>query len=527
VSSIVHQKNGKYVYLYESNSYRDDKGKPQNNRKPVGKIDQHTGQPVYKPEYLERMAKKGTPIHIPDPAKSFTVEQIRHSSIKNIGLFYLLESLAKQIGLLNILESVFPNIWEEIFMLACYLVASGEPAMYCEDWIVDTDGFQVGSMSSQRISEMLVDISMNDRTEFYEKWGLYRSELEYLALDITSISSYSELIEDVEWGYNRDNENLPQINLCMLLGEKSGLPVYQTIYSGSLKDVSTLKSTLGQVSAIRQDKILIVMDKGFGSNQNINMMLTEPLGIRFIVAAPFSLAVAKKIVDSVSQDIDRISNTIVLGTDVFRGKTVRFNWQFENNTYSLFAHAYFNVLKAAKLKEDLYAHVTLLVQQAKLNPNHPTYLNEYRKYLKFGQSGSIDICQEVIEKELNHAGWLVLISNDVPVAESAINIYRTKDVVEKGFMRLKNCLDLGRLRVHSENSMQNKVFIGFIALILMAGIHRQMADSGLYKLMTMKKLIKIVEKLKVQTINGCRILYPLTKEQKMVYNAFNINEPVL
>jgi hypothetical protein len=34
-------------------------GKPQNKRTLVGKIDNESGQPMYKPEYIERMAKQG------------------------------------------------------------------------------------------------------------------------------------------------------------------------------------------------------------------------------------------------------------------------------------------------------------------------------------------------------------------------------------------------------------------------------------------------------------------------------------
>ena len=59
------------------------------------------------------------------------------------------------------------------------------------------------------------------------------------------------------------------------------------------------------------------------------------------------------------------------------------------------------------------------------------------------------------------AGWLVMISNNVSDPKEALAIYREKDVVEKGFLRLKNSLDLGRLRVHREDSMQNKVFCRF------------------------------------------------------------------
>ena len=71
-----------------------------------------------------------------------------------------------------------------------------------------------------------------------------------MALDITSISSYSRPIQSCKWGYNRDHEDLPQINLCALFGETVRLPVYQTSYHGSLKDISTLRTTLAKDSTL-------------------------------------------------------------------------------------------------------------------------------------------------------------------------------------------------------------------------------------------------------------------------------------
>ena len=110
------------------------------------------------------------------------------------------------------------------------------------------------------------------RTGSYRQWAAKRAETEYLALDITSVSSYSELIDDAEYGYNRDGDHLAQVNLCPLIGEMSRLPIYQTLYSGSIKDVSTLQSTLSKFDKIVDGKpILTVMDKGFCSTKNTNM----------------------------------------------------------------------------------------------------------------------------------------------------------------------------------------------------------------------------------------------------------------
>lgn len=47
------------------------------------------------------------------------------------------------------------------------------------------------TLSSQRISELLTAMTENQRDEFYSSWIEQAQENEYIALDITSISSYS------------------------------------------------------------------------------------------------------------------------------------------------------------------------------------------------------------------------------------------------------------------------------------------------------------------------------------------------
>ena len=527
---IAQQKVGKHTYLYECVAYRNENGQPRNKRKPVGKIDPVTGNPVYKPEYLARMAAEGRPIEISPPSESFTVADIMRSSIKDYGAFYLFQQLAEQSGLLSVLQTSLPGRWEETFNLAAYLISTGDPFAYCEDWLASTEAFPVGSMSSQRISELLAAISKDERDDFYRSWCALRSEREYLALDITSASSYSELIESVEWGYNRDGEKLPQINICLLMGYQSRYPIYQSVYSGSLKDVSTLNATIRSFKALSGNKPMVaVMDKGFFSMKNVNLMLSAEQRVDFIIAVPFSNKFAKGLVASEEKDIDTLNNTIVYGGDSLRAITKLQSWNSEHKVY---AHVYYNARKAHGIREDLYSHVAVLREQAIAQPEKYVNSSEHTKYLiirRFESENSgytVNLREDVVKAQLETAGWLVVISNHVTQANEAIRIYREKDVVEKGFQRLKNSLDLGRLRVHSENNMQNKVFVGFVSLILLSAIHKVMMDENLYKKLSMKKLIMVLAKLKLQFVKGVRVMFPLTKEQRGIYQAFGIQEPM-
>ncbi len=527
---ITRQKVGKHIYLYECVAYRNEDGEPRNKRKIIGKIDPLSGNPVYKLEYLERMAAAGRPIEAVQSTASFTPADIIRSSIMEYGAFYLFQRLAEQSGLMDVLRTSLPRRFEEVFNLAAYLISTGDPFAYCEDWLANTNAFPVGSMSSQRISELLAGITPDERDSFYRAWCTLRSEREYLALDITSASSYSELIDSVEWGYNRDGDKLPQINICMLMGYQSRYPIYQSVYSGSLKDVSTLQTTICGFRALAGEKpIIAVMDKGFFSTRNVNAMLDKEQQTEFIIAVPFTSKFAKGLVTSEAKDIDTLSNTIVYGGESLRAVTKLRRWNADDDIY---AHVYYNARKAQRISEDLYAHVAALREQAAGNPGKYIDSAEHKKYLIIRRSEkesigyTVNLREDVVKAELEDAGWMVIISNRIADAKEAIKIYREKDIVEKGFQRLKNSLDLGRLRVHSENNMQNKVFIGFISLILLCAIHHVMMDQGLYKKMTMKKLVLTLSKLKLQVVKGVRVLFPVTKEQRDIYEAFDIPLPL-
>jgi hypothetical protein len=412
MASIVQVKVGKHTYLYESHSYRDGNGDPRNKRVTVGKLDPHTGFPVYKPEYIERMAAEGQPVEIVQASGSFTAEDIFRSSIRDFGAFYLYQQLAGQMGLQAVLQRSFPGNWEEIFNLAAYLVSTGDPFSYCEDWLATTEAYAVGPMTSQRISELLISITQEERDRFYQSWCSARSEKEYLALDITSSSSYSELIDSVEWGYNRDKENLPQINICLLMGYESRYPIYQSVYGGSLKDVTTLKTTIRSFHALAGKKPMIaVMDKGFFSARNVNAMLSEQQQMDFVIAVPFTSKFAKDQVKSEKKDIDTLSNTIVHGKESLRAVTKLRRW---NKDHKLNTHIYYNARKAQGVREDLYAHVAILRDQAIENPEECANDASYIEYLIIRRSDkedsgyTVNIREDVVQAELETAGWLVL-----------------------------------------------------------------------------------------------------------------------
>ena len=118
-----------------------------------------------------------------------------------------------------------------------------------------------------------------------------------------------------------------------------------------------------------------------------------------------------------------------------------------------------------------------------------------------------------------------MISNDVKDGLSALEIYRNKDEVEKGFDNLKNEQDCKRLRIHSERAMQGRLFVQFLSLILSSEIRNIMHDKKLTDDHTQPEIINELKLLRRVYLPGKRkpVYTELTKFQKEIYKAFDMD----
>jgi hypothetical protein len=380
---ITTQRIGEYTYYYESTSFRDSNGRPRNSKVRIGKRDPKTGEAVYTQEYAARLAAdpelpkiaggrapEGTPL------QKRAAEVL--DTVKSYGHYWFLREAAGKAGLLGPLKQAFPEKWKEVFTLACYLVVSDKPVMYCEDWLSESEWCDVGSMSSQRVSDLLAGFGERERNAFYRAWYRHVRENEYVALDITSVSSYSRQIDDCEWGHNRDGEKLPQVNICMLFGETSRLPVYQTSYSGSLGDVSTLECTASEFEALFGEcGCSFVMDKGFFSTNNVNMLIKKEIG--FLVSVPFTSNFAKMQVESERKGIDQVNNVVLTSGAPVRGVHKVRAWG--STGAKLHVHVYFDPERALKEKNGLFATIAELKGRAHAEGATGKHKAEIEKYL--------------------------------------------------------------------------------------------------------------------------------------------------
>ena len=138
---------------------------------------------------------------------------------------------------------------------------------HTDAWCRNHEGWTEEACASQRISEWLSELKDRGCQAFFKFWVKRFSEQDYLCYDITSVSSYSHLNEYVRYGYNRDGEPLPQVNLGLVYGQKSRLPVAYQILPGAISDVGTVQKILGGFDKLDYPKMTMVMDRDFSAGR--------------------------------------------------------------------------------------------------------------------------------------------------------------------------------------------------------------------------------------------------------------------
>ena len=494
--AIVRQtnKNTGITYVYESVSYWD-KAKKQSRAKRVciGKVDPATGEIV---PTRKRKAKAEPEVIGVRPGPAPVTGTARFFC----GATYLFDSIGQKLGITADLKQCFPETHRQIMSIAYYLILEdNNPLSRFPRWAALHKHPYGRDIPSQRSSELFASITEEARTRFFERQGTRRLEQEYWAYDITSISSYSNCLAQVRYGFNKEHDPLAQINLALLYGQRSGLPFYYRKLAGNIPDVRTVRNLLADLDHLGCQKIKLVMDRGFYSEENVNGLLREHL--RFIMATRMQLNYVQNELDKVRDSMRNWDNYSPKYDLYARTSTIVWKYR-QDRPYKgdqieedrrMYLHLYYNSERAV---EDEKRHNLLLIMlqnELESGETKPAHEADYTKYFEVTKTPvrgvRVTARQQAIDEAKKNYGYFTLISNDIKDPIRALEIYRNKDLVEKAFGNLKERLNLRRALVSSEQSLDGKLFVEFIALIFLSYIKKKMQDNDLFKKHTMQSLL--------------------------------------
>jgi transposase len=535
MAAIVYQtsKQTGITYAYESLSYWDkEKRQSRAKRRCIGRVHPETKEiiPTRKRACAEDAgnhdaAHKRGPVPITDVSRGF------------YGATYLFDAIGDKLGTTADLKKCFPDTYKQILSTAYYLILEDRnPLSRFPKWAATHKHPYEKDIPSQRSSELFASITEDAKGHFFRLQGKRRVEQEYWAYDTTSISSYSKCLNQVRYGVNKGHEPLPQINLALLFGEESNLPFYYRKLAGNIPDVKTVKNLLADIDFFGYDKIKLVMDRGFYSETNINDLYQHHL--KFLIAAKVSLKFVQVELEKV-RDSMRTWTSYSQKHDLYSHST-KIDWAYsQDRPYKcdtlkgkrrMYLHLYFNSARA--LEDEKNFNILLCTLQAelesgKINPEHE---NQYAKYFDIkttpARGTKVTARHEAIVESKKNYGYFVLLSNEVKDPIEALEIYRNKDLVEKAFGNLKERLNFSRTAVSSDQSLDGKLFVEFIALIHLSYLKKKMQDKNLFKKYTMQELLDQFDIIECFEQPGRELrVGEVTKKQIELYEAMDITSP--
>ena len=389
---------------------------------------------------------------------------------------------------------------------------------------------------SQRSSELLGTIGEAAKLNFFLLQGKRRLEKEFLAYDITSISSYSTSLKQVKYGLNKENDSLPQINLALLFGESSRLPVYYRKLPGNITDVKTIQNLLADIDFLELDKVKLVMDRGFYSEDNINALFRSHY--KFLISTRTSLNFVKKKLDEVcGAMVSRPHYTSKYGLyyDSFMldwdySETKKRSGEMINDNRRIYLHLYYNDQRATDDKIAFNKLLDSLEYELNSGNRNPEHEKLYAKYYEIRETPVKGISlipkQEAIDAVEKYYGYFALLSNGVKDPLDALEIYRSKDMIEKAFGNLKERLNMRRTSVSSEENLEGKLFVQFVALIYLSYIKKAMSDNNLFKDYTMQELLDELDVIERFEQPGRKHrIGEITQKQMYLYKCLGVDSP--
>lgn len=510
-TGVIVSRTGKHRYVFKVlRTFRNEKGQPTNKRVQIGRVDELTGLLVPNDSYWAHYGEvdavgacAGSGIEVlPGP-----------DSIRSAGVGFVAARICAELGVGRMLVgSLGVSRAGVVSTVAAYMLARGNVMDGLEDFCAQ-QLLSTPVVDGQGASGVFATIGHGDRMGFFTAWAGVQPSDSFYAYDVTSVSSYAQGIADTEWGYNRDGEKLPQINLGCYVNQVNALPVFYLTYPGSIVDCAHLPYMMAFNEQLGVGGVGFVMDQGFCTATNLAYM--EANQLRVIVKTSLRNPQVKNAVAGVREGIVSLRHRLPQGV---YGETV--TGLFYNTPATL--HIYHDALAAERGRRDLDRLISMA--EDKLSQLHTLTLAEAKPFrawftLHLHPDGTFSYARDwdKIDKAASNNGFFALLSTGATDAIETLDIYRRKDIIEKTFDDLKNHLEMDRLRTHTSATTDGKLFTAFIALIITSHLQARLGPLMQTKSWSKHTIIAELDKIRVVTTsNGTRLLNPITKTQREI-----------
>lgn len=410
------------------------------------------------------------------------------ASRTNIGLTGILNWIGRESGIDDDLHSATDaGTAQKILSIAHFWMANPDRAIQqIEEWQICHQLPYLDGISADVCYQLMKEIGQNVSIQqrYFQYRAAFAPSKASVAIDSTTIYSYSEHLNDVRYGFNKDKNGLPTVKLLTLFCLENHQPIAFIRQPGNIPDVSSVLNALDQLNVFGMNKPLMVLDGGFFSENNIFAIIRSHT--KFLMRGHLD---GKWILPELENVFDRltlpsnscpfekgtygltvtISHTFSYQRERTRGAVSKGDILHEN--HRLYLHFFLNVDKAsterAAFIQDIQRVKEQLEQGVEISRFSKAELAIIDKYLTVNERKgrrTVHMCDDEIIDASRYFGIFNLVSNDAIDTFTALREYRLREKTEEGFRIDKQYNDAHSTRTKGTCSLDGRFFCQFVAM---------------------------------------------------------------
>ena len=463
------------------------------------------------------------------------LEQERNAVDKiHAGLFALTLGIVVKNSLYDVLQDSFgPQYANEIIDYCMYSMRyrSNTTHLFKEemhDQMLFSRDHREDSYYSRLFSTKITDAMVhNFRAKWLTKCKDNGSSNVWLCIDGSNNDCAVDDSDLAEFGHAKSLKETEIVSYIWAVNAEDGRPVTCFTNPGGMPDCKAVKEIVQFLHSSDLDVKGVIVDRGFATQEFFD--LVRDCKIDNITMLKSNSSATVEMMKRHWNEIRLNMAHIVSPEPVFgiTDKVKVFAKSPEPSCVGLFYASLSGNLKVSKLIGQIWDAAEEVRKQIKANAKKVTVPAAMRKYLEFTTEGDkitgVDFNYQACQKAIDDKGYYAIASGNERSAKEIHDLYQLRDKSEKQFSIFKSQLNFDTTRVHSDQSVKNRLMIGFIASIIRTEL--VLACKAL-KLDDANSMLRKLDKaFFTRSAEGQYMaVYNLTAELKTLFGYFDIQE---
>ncbi|MCL2153600.1 MAG: transposase [Oscillospiraceae bacterium] len=384
------------------------------------------------------------------------IESLNHGAVPaqeklilDFGDSYVLDRYIWGLPIREAVDEILPGERDTLMSLLFYRILTDKKAnCNARTW---WDGnyacllYPKAQLAGQRISEFLARLGGEGvQRAFFARYldilyGRRDEQAAAILIDSTGLPNASGM--SITQLNNHNGDISLEVRLIYVIDHRNGMPIYFRYCAGNIVDVSTMLTTIAELSQYNVNVDSAIIDAGYFSEPNVRDMYEN--GIHFVTRLAPNRKIFKDVTVRRLHDISSAKYAIRHG-----GRLVYMKKEMID-VYGYEGYAYIGVDMDSKSSQ--VKRATFNCMDDKLTPDE-------------------------IDRRIEGLGVFVLLSSDDMDTKDVLPLYYTRQQVEQVFDIAKNNADILPLRTQNEDTFRGHLMLTFLATAILQKMQRDILN---------------------------------------------------